>query len=87
MRPHWDEILAARNTNIFGRQQEKGPAGNNRTIAALEIQLYQLAKKKSKREARLADVNNEGEKLPTGGAKGAGDAFDVGYDKANHKKH
>ena len=59
VRPHWDEICAARNTKRFGGQQEKIPAGKKRTAAALENQLSQLTAKQYKMEARIASLKTE----------------------------
>ena len=57
------------------------------TVAALESQLYQLAAKKSKMEARIAYLKTEGEALPTGITKGAGYKFGGRFEKSNNKNH
>ena len=87
MRPHWYEIRAAHNTKRSRGQQDKIPAGKKRTVAAIESQLSQLAEKKSKMEAHIVALITEGEVLPTGATKVAGDVFGGRFENSKHKKH
>ena len=87
MRPHWDEIRAARNTKRSGEQQDKNPAGKKRTVAALESQLSQLAAKQYNMESQIYSLKTEGEALSTGNAKVVGDSFGGRFDNSNNKKH
>ena len=68
--PQCNEICAARNTKRSGKQQDKRPAANKRTVDALKSQLSQLAAKQSKMKSQIAAFKTEGEALPTGSTKG-----------------